>query len=341
MVHQIGWGLMLVIVGGMLNGSFAAPMKRLSAWRWENSWLVFAFTGLLILPWAVALATVPHLGGVFQQASGAVLAKVTLFGFTWGIGAVLFGVGIARLGLALGFAVILGITAAFGSLLPLAVLHPDQLATRHGVALIAGALVMTLGLVFLGMAGKRRDREQASGAAAGERPGFGVGLVICILAGIFSAMLNFTFVFGEEMRQLSLHAGASTAMSGNAIWGLGVSFGFLPNAAYCVYLLNKNHTWGVFREKAAGAGYVLGGALMGVLWFSGIMIYGMGADALGALGGVMGWPVFMSVAVITANLWGFFDGEWKGASRTALTYCLTGIAILMLAIGVIGFGNAS
>ena len=91
MGHQIGWGLMLVFVGGMLNGSFAAPMKRLSAWRWENTWLVYAFTGLLILPWIVALATVPHLGGVLQQASGAVLTKVALFGFAWGIGAVLFG----------------------------------------------------------------------------------------------------------------------------------------------------------------------------------------------------------------------------------------------------------
>ena len=42
MGHQIGWGLMLVFVGGLLNGSFAAPMKRLSAWRWENIWLVYS-----------------------------------------------------------------------------------------------------------------------------------------------------------------------------------------------------------------------------------------------------------------------------------------------------------
>ena len=62
MGHQIGWGLMLVLLGGVLNGSFAAPMKRLSAWRWENIWLVYAVTGLLILPWVIAVATVPHLG---------------------------------------------------------------------------------------------------------------------------------------------------------------------------------------------------------------------------------------------------------------------------------------
>ncbi len=58
MGHQIGWGLTLVFAGGLLNGSFAAPMKRLSVWRWENIWLVYSIVGLLILPWAIAQTTI-------------------------------------------------------------------------------------------------------------------------------------------------------------------------------------------------------------------------------------------------------------------------------------------
>ena len=49
MGYQLGWGLLLVFVGGVLNGSFAAPMKRLSAWQWENIWLVYSLVGLLVL----------------------------------------------------------------------------------------------------------------------------------------------------------------------------------------------------------------------------------------------------------------------------------------------------
>jgi L-rhamnose-H+ transport protein len=338
MGHQLGVGLALVFLGGMLNGSFGAPMKKLSAWRWENTWLIYSFIGLLVLPWLLAAFTVPHLAGVFQQSSVSVLIKVAVFGFAWGIGGLLFGQGMARVGLALGFALILGITSSFGALLPLVVLHHDQLWLRPGLALMAGTVVMTLGLILLAMAGKRRERDQATASA---RSNFGVGLIICILSGIFSAMLNFAFVFGDEMRQLALHAGTSPAMSTNAIWALGVSAGAVPNLAYCLYLLNKNHTWGVFGEKTGGAGYFLGAGLMGLLWFSGIMTYGVGADVMGTLGAIVGWPMFISLAIISGNLWGFLSGEWKGASRTALTYCLTGIGILILAIVVISSGNGS
>jgi len=339
--YQIGWSIMLVFLGGVLNGSFAAPMKRLSSWRWENIWLVYALFGLVACPWIIAATAVPHLAIVYQQASGAVLAKVGLFGFAWGVGAVLFGLGIARVGMALGFAVILGITSSFGSLLPLIILHPDQLGTRRGLALAAGTAVMVFGLIFLGLAGSRRERDQKAGASDSPRSGFGVGLLICILSGVFSSMLNFAFVFGEDLRLQALQAGASPSTAGSAVWAVAVSSGFLVNAGYCLYLLNKNRTWGAFLAKPAGVSYWLGAALMGALWYVGIIVYGMGAAAMGILGGIVGWPVYMAVNIITGIVWGFLGGEWKGASRLALGYCLTGAGILFLAIAVISLGNAA
>lgn len=341
MSEQIGLGIMLVLLGGVLNGSFAFPMKRMPGWRWENTWLIYAVTALIIIPWAIAATTIPHLCTVYQQASWSVLAKITLYGFAWGIGATLFGLGIARVGLALGFAVILGMTSSLGSLLPLAVLHPEQLHTHRGLALIAGTLVIIVGLVFLSIAGKRRESEQNHGPAAAGRSGFGTGLIICVFSGIFSSMLNFAFIFGDEVKQLALNAGASSAMAGNAIWSLAVTAGFIANAIYCVYLLNKNHTWGIFTGEGAGVGYWLGGALMGAFWFGGLVVYGMGAAALGTLGGIIGWPVFMSMDIIAGISWGFINREWKGASRGSYGYCLVGIGVLFLAIAIIALGNAT
>ena len=110
---QIGLGIAIVVLAGILNGSFAAPMKRMHGWEWENSWLLFAISGLLILPWLIAFATVPHLLAVYSASSTSTLVKVIVFGLTWGAGSTLFGLGINRVGMALGFALILGITASF------------------------------------------------------------------------------------------------------------------------------------------------------------------------------------------------------------------------------------
>jgi L-rhamnose-H+ transport protein len=338
---QIGWGLLLVLLGGALNGSFVAPMKRLANWRWENSWLIFVITGLLIVPWLVSMGTVPHLVSIYYQASGPVLARVILYGFAFGVGVTLFGFGVSRIGLALAFPVTQGVGTAFGSLLPLAVLHPDQFRTHRGLALVVGTLVMIVGLVFLSLAGWRRDHERNPAAAGLPRSGFGIGLVTCILSGIFSSMFNFAFIFGDELKQRALAAGASPAMASNSIWSLAVSAGCIVNAAYCIYLLNKNHTWGVFVSKGTGTAYWLGGTLMGVVWFSGVILYGMGAVALGPLGGIVGYPVYLSTVIIAGVAWGIASGEWKGSSRTSMGYCLAGVAMLFLAIAVIARGNAA
>ncbi|MGA8438237.1 MAG: L-rhamnose/proton symporter RhaT [Candidatus Sulfotelmatobacter sp.] len=331
-------GIGVVTLAGILQGSFAAPMKRMPRWRWENSWLIFALSGLVIFPWIVNFATVPNVASVYGGASPSTLIKVFLFGLLWGVGATLFGLAISRVGMALGFALILGITSSFGSLIPMAILHSEQLLAKRGLALIAGTAVMVLGLVFLALAGRTRERDFGTGT--GEHSGFAFGLVLCIFSGIFSSMLNFSFVFGEELRLRALHSGASNAMAANPIWALTVTGGFVANFLYCVYLLTKNRTWSVFR-KGNPSVYWLLGILMGALWFSGTVLYGVGAASLGALGGIVGWPIFMTIDIIAALFWGAESGEWRGASRRALVYNWTGVAVLLVAIAVISAGNAT
>jgi len=330
--------LAVVILAGILNGSFAAPMKRMTGWQWENSWLVFAVSGLLVFPWIITFATVPKVTNICAGSSPSTLIKVLLFGLLWGVGATLFGLGISRVGLALGFALILGITASFGSLLPLAILHPEQLAAKRGLALLVGTVVMLLGLVFLALAGRARERDLGTGNDA--RSGFTVGLIVCIFSGIFSSMLNFSFVFGDELRLRALQSGTSKAMAANPIWALTVTGGFVANLLYCVYLLNKNRSWAAFRTENPVANWPLG-VSMGLLWFGGTVIYGVGANSLGTLGGIIGWPIFMTIDIIAALGWGAVSGEWRGASRRALVYNWTGVAVLLLAIAVISAGNAT
>jgi len=335
MHSTIGWGVAVVVLAAMLNGSFAAPMKRMSGWHWENSWLLFAFSGLFVIPWIVTFATVPKLIDVFRGTSLGTVVRVVLFGIAWGTGATLFGLGISRVGMALGFALILGITASFGSLFPLIILHPEQLTDRRGLGLILGTVVMTFGLIFLARAGRIRERDLSKTSSGS---GFTVGLLICVFSGIFSSMLNFSFLFGDELRLRALYTGANAAMAANPIWALTVTGGFFANLVYCVFLLNRNQTWSVYREHRSPACWLLG-ISMGLLWFTGTVLYGVGAAWLGSLGGIIGWSIFMTLDIIVAVFWGAVSGEWKGASRRAITYCWVGIGVLLLSIGVISAAN--
>jgi len=337
---DIGWGIAGVLLGGFLNGSWVLPMKRMPKWRWENTWLAFSVLGLILIPWLVALETVPQLGEVIRSTSGSTLAKVLVFGFGWGVGNILFGLGVNRLGLAVGYAIILGLIAPIGTFLPLIVLHPERLWTRQGFALMVGTVLVLVGILFCALAGRRRERE-AKTLAPMVQAGFMVGLVICIASGILSPMLNFAFVFGEEFQRKALEGGAHASMAANGIWAFTLTAGFLANGGYAVYLLAKNRGWQFFSSAQAPRGYWLGAGLMGIILFGSFMAYGAGATALGPLGGIIGWPLFMSMSLITSNLWGALTGEWAGASRRSYGYSLVGIGLLIVAITIISRGGST
>jgi hypothetical protein len=56
---------------------------------------------------------------------------------------------------------------------------------------------------------------------------------------------------------------------------------------------------------------------------------------------VVGWPLFTAMIIITANVWGALAGEWKGSAWTTYAFSWAGIAILLLAIGIISRGSPS
>jgi len=185
------WGIGVVTLAGILQGSFAAPMKRMSGWRWENSWLVFSLSGLIVFPWIMNFATVPNVISVYSGASPSTFIKVLVFGLLWGVGSTLFGLGISRVGMGLGFALILGITASFGSLLPLVILHPEQLAQKRGLALIAATFVMAIGLVFLALSRTHSRARFANQRRCTFRFRRGIGPVYFFWDLLFHAELQF------------------------------------------------------------------------------------------------------------------------------------------------------
>jgi L-rhamnose-H+ transport protein len=60
---------------------------------------------------------------------------------------------------------------------------------------------------------------------------------------------------------------------------------------------------------------------------------------LGRLGPSVGWALFIGAIAVTSNLGGFLTGEWRGSGRKAVTTMVAGLALIVLAMAAIGFGN--
>ncbi len=345
-MHEL-WisGALLAVVGGLLNGSFAVPMKLTSNWPWANIWLVYSVVGLLIIPVGFALWTVPNLVATYRGSSAEVLTLTVLFGLGWGMGSVLFGLGINLLGIALGFAIILGLTAALGALIPLLVLTPQYLGTGRGTSVLIGLAMVLGGIVLCARAGglknEARDHRPAAVSAltgADQRSKYRIGLLICIASGVLSSMLNLALAFGAPIAAAAVQAGATASQAQNAVWALAVSMGSLVNIGYTLFLLCRDQGWRAYGAAGSGRNWVAAAA-MGVLWMLGIVVYGAGASALGDLGAVIGWPLFMATVIITGNGWGFVTGEWKHARPAAVAYNLGGVLVLVAAIMLISRGS--
>lgn len=326
-------GLLAVVFGAAMQGSFALPQKFVRGWAWEKTWLFYSLTGMVIIPWLLVSLVIPDAAAVYAGVDPGVLGRTALFGAGWGVGSVLFGLGIARVGIALAFAIIISITAAVGSVVPLAVLHPDRIVSRQGALLFLGLAVAIVGVVFSSRAGALKDEAARKDEPARAGGGFYRGLAICIASGITSPMMNFSFAFGTPIADEAVRLGAGASNASFAIFAIAVSSGFLINAGYCVYLLNRNGTWG---KGAAGAGArnALYATAMGALWLLGFFLYGSGATWLGEYGPVLGWPIFMTVMVLVANFWGIVTGEWKNAGLRALRCLAAGIVIMIAALAV-------
>ena len=70
----------------------------------------------------MVLSAIPHPLRILAEARRSTLLVVGFFGLCWGISAMSFGVGVAAVGMSLGVAIIAGLAAFAGTVIPFIVL---------------------------------------------------------------------------------------------------------------------------------------------------------------------------------------------------------------------------
>jgi L-rhamnose-H+ transport protein len=343
-------GVLFHWLGGLASASFYVPYKGVKRWSWEIYWLTGGIFSWLLAPWFFASIQTEDLLGVLSRTPTPTLLWPVFFGLLWGFGGLGYGLVMRYLGLSLGMAVVLGLCTVFGTLIP-PIFQGDfsekLLDTPSGNIILLG-LVMTLaGIVIVALAGARKDAalspEQKAAAVA--EFDFRKGIFVAIFAGIMSACFAFGLAAGEPIKPLSAAAGTGPLWTGLPVLCLVMFGGLLTNAVWCAFLILRNRSAGEWRGRVIGEGakapllrnYLLC-AVAGTAWYFQFFFYTMGESQMGRFG-FSSWTLHMASIIIFGTLWGFAFREWKDAHPRVRGMVWSGVALLVLATVVIGYGN--
>ena len=335
-MHSIPFGFAMVFVAAVAGGALAVPLKKRRAFELENIYIPSTFVMMIFLPLLMAVFVLPHWTEAIRAAGAQTMWSGAAYGFGWGIGAILFGYGVTLAGMSVGFAIIMGINTAVGSILPFVAKSRAQLLTPGGALILAGIAGCVIGVAVCGRAGALR--EQTKGHVGTQR-GFGVAALICVASGVLSSCANLGFAFTGKVGAEAISLGARPVFSTLASWlpvfwgaaaALFIWFGFLQL---------KRGTWRKNAGPHAAHDWTMGLA-MGAVWFAATIPYGMGAYYLGRLGTSVGWALNIAFSLLVANLFGFTTGEWTGAPSRSLHVLYSGLGVLILAILLLAAGTA-
>jgi L-rhamnose-H+ transport protein len=343
-------GVIFHFIGGFASGSFYIPYKKVKGWAWESYWIVGGIFSWLIVPFIAAYLTVPGFFDIIKAADSTTTTWTFIMGLLWGIGGLTFGLAMRYLGMSLGMSVALGFTSAFGALVP--PIYRDiigegkdsfseMISTTGGQIVLAGVVICLIGIAICGKAGMGKEAELSQEQKAESVKEFNLtkGLIVATISGILSACFNFGIEAGKPMAEAAIQAGANSLFQNNVIFVVILWGGLTTNFIWCMILNARNKTFGDYTNKSTPIlRNIVFSALAGTTWFLQFFFYGMGESKLG--NGASSWILHMAFIILISNMWGIILNEWKGVSKKTFATIITGIAVIILSVIVVGYGNS-
>ena len=372
-------GVIFHWIGGFASATNFIPFRGIKRWSWEIYWIIQGFAAWIIAPALLASIFVPHLSLILRTAPHRVLAYAIFWGALWGLGGITFGLAIRYLGIALGYAIALGLCTAFGTLIP--PIYSGQMSTilheRSGQIILAGVAVCLLAVAVNGAAGLSKEREitPEEKAEAGERDfSFVKGVGVAIFAGIFSSFFAFGLTAGAPIAAIAksqlLSSGRLDLWQNLPVLVVVLWGGFLTNFVWSFILIVRNQSFPQFggtpgvnpMRASATSGHTLAEidprtASRQLRLSPGTLLSNY---VLAALAGVIwyfqfffysmgqtkmgkyefsSWALHMASIIIFATLWGLILREWRGTSNRTKGLVSAGLLLLIASTLIIGYGN--
>ncbi len=245
MIPDPALGVFFHWLGGLASGSFYVPYRGVKRWSWETYWLVGGFFSWIIAPWILAAFLTRDLLQVLSEAPRTTIFWTVFFGLLWGVGGLTFGLTMRFLGLSLGMAVVLGLCAAFGTLMPplfSGVFASQVLGTLSGRIILAGVFVCLLGIAAAGIAGILKERRMSPEQKTAVIREFDLkkGVAVATLSGVMSACFAYGLAAGAPIKLLTVRHGTPSLWQGLPVLVVVLIGGFLTNFIWCIALNIRN-----------------------------------------------------------------------------------------------------
>ncbi|MCL2117309.1 MAG: hypothetical protein FWH27_02665 [Planctomycetaceae bacterium] len=345
-------GIALVVLAGLGTGTGIWPMKLMKRFQFEHYWFIAMLTGLVVLPWAIVLTRIPHPFAAYAQVGWEPILKANLFALGWGVANVLYGLCVIRIGAALTGAILTGLGIIAGTTLPMVMkgtglfANAPDLTSTSGLVLLAGLAVMLLGVLFSSLAGFGRAKAlsaSASGSSSpslsqGQQGSFAVGLLMAVIAGLTSAGISLSFVYGQAPIVEAMKSQGADTMSANvAVWAVALMGGAAVNIIFPVWIMTKKKNWNVLLKNP---GEALFATVAGIQFIIAISLMGRGMLFLGAFGASVGFAIQQIMQIMGNQAVGFLSGEWKNVYGNPRRLMYLALAILAVAVTIIASSNA-
>jgi L-rhamnose-H+ transport protein len=240
-------GVLYHWLGGLASGSFYVPYRGVKKWAWETFWLAGGFFSWIIAPWFFGLLMTKDLLAVLHETPGMVLFWTFFFGLLWGVGGLTFGLTMRYLGLSLGMAVVLGLCAAFGTLIPpifRGEFMTQVVGTSSGRVILVGIFVCLLGIAAAGVAGIFKERNMSPEQQKITIKEFDLkkGVGVAMLSGVMSACFAYGLAAGDPIKVLTIKHGTPDLWQGLPVLVVVLIGGFTTNFIWCLILNIRNKT---------------------------------------------------------------------------------------------------
>jgi L-rhamnose-H+ transport protein len=335
---NVSIAFLLVLIAGIINGSFASLSKNMPKWSFENIWLQYSVWAFILFPWITIAILAPQVLKIYAATPLYYLLIMTIGGFLFGIGQVGFALAIDMIGIGLTFVICLGLSMSFGFLLPLILQHPNQISTPFGILTLFGTILAIAGLIIVSYAGQLRDKgKNLSDSFKSHSKYFYIfGVLFAVIAGLFSAGQNLSFSLTTQIQHIATQLHTSKLGAANIMWPGFLICSFIPYAAYMLYLHKKNNSFSNYSGTTPKK-YYLFSIIMGFCWFGSIIFYSKASQLIGKLGPIIAWPLFMALIILTSLFMSWFYKEWRGCDKKAIKILWIGICFILLAVAIFAY----